>query len=339
MDLNRTRARRSVRLDPSIELPLNIFDPVYRAFPRPDFDALPLAVDSGGETDRLGIFLQDQLNFNDKLILLAGIRYDTVEQRRDGEPTLFSAEGINETQNDDAFSPRLGIVYKPIDNISLYGSYSRSFTPNSGMSADGSFFEPERGEGFEAGIKSEWLDGRLTASLAYFNVTRRNIVTEDPNNPLFSVATGKQRSQGVELDVAGEILPGWNVIASYAYIDAEVTEDNVLPVGNRLTGIPEHSASLWTTYEIQQGRLQGLGFGLGFNFVDERAGDLENTFEVDSYFTTNAAIFYQRDNWRAALNFRNLFDVDYISDVKLDGIPFGERGEPFTVVGSISVTF
>ncbi|MGB7440977.1 MAG: TonB-dependent receptor [Coleofasciculaceae cyanobacterium] len=337
-DLNRTNDRRRTRLDPDIELPINIFDPVYEAFPRPDFDELPLAIDRGGETDRLGIFLQDQIEFSDNLILLAGLRYDTVEQRREGEETIFS-ESTDETQNDDSFTPRFGLVFKPTEDISLYASYSRSFAPNSGMSADGDFFEPELGEGFEVGVKSELLDGQLLATLAYFNITKKNIVTEDADNPLFSVATGEQRSQGVELDLVGEISPGWNVILSYAYIDAEVTEDNVIEVGNRLAGIPEHSASLWTTYEIQKGSWQGLGFGLGFNFVGERAGDLENSFEVDSYFTTNAAIFYERNNWRAALNFRNLFDVDYISDVKIDGIPFGERGEPFTIIGSISVKF
>jgi len=115
------------------------------------------------------------------------------------------------------------------------------------------------------------------------------------------------------LDVIGEVLPGWNILASYAYIDAEVTEDNVIPEGNRLINTPEHSASLWTTYTLQSGDLEGLGFGIGFDVVGERAGDLDNSFEVDGYFLTNAAIFYRRDNWRATLSVRNLFDVDYIA--------------------------
>ena len=204
---------------------------------------------------------------------------------------------------------------------------------------DGNPFEPEQGEGFEVGVKAEFLDGELLATLAYFDITKQNVATGDPNNPFFSVATGEQQSQGVELDLTGEILPGWNVIASYAYTDAEVTEDNTVPVGNRLFNVPEHSASLWSTYEIQSGDLAGLGFGLGFNFVGEREGDLDNSFELDSYFLTNAAISYRRDRWRAALNIRNLFDIDYIAGNRGNRVAFNEVGDPFTIIGSVSVKF
>ena len=199
--------------------------------------------------------------------------------------------------------------------------------------------EPERGEGFEVGAKAELLDGNLLVTLAYFDITRQNVATPDPVDPFSSVATGEQRSRGIELDVTGEILPGWKVIASYAYIDAEVTEDNIIPEGNRIFNTPEHSASLWTTYEIQEGNLEGLGVGLGFNFVGQRAGDLDNSFELESYFITNAALSYRRDNWRTALNFRNLFDVDYIL-AAANSRTFGvEPGDPFTVVASFSIEF
>ncbi|NEQ28711.1 MAG: TonB-dependent receptor, partial [Microcoleus sp. SIO2G3] len=108
---------------------------------------------------------------------------------------------------------------------------------------------------------------------------------------------------------------------------------------NQLPGVHRNSANLWTTYEIQSGGLEGLGFGFGFNFAGERAGDRTNTFEVDSYFVTNAAIFYERDNWRAAVNFRNLFDVDYIRGTSFDTTTGIDPGDPFTVIGSISVRF
>ena len=135
----------------------------------------------------------------------------------------------------------------------------------------------------------------------------------------------------------GEILPGWNVVASYAYTDAQVTEDNDLPEGNQLPGVPFHAASLWTSYEIQQGNLQGLGFGVGLFYSGERQGDLANSFEIPDYLRTDAALFYRRDNWRAAINVRNLFDVDYIEATqrrtRID------PGAPLTVVGSFSIEF
>lgn len=182
---------------------------------------------------------------------------------------------------------------------------------------------------------------QLLAAISYHQsgvkVGKSELRQSYPNNPLFSIATGEQRSRGVELDIAGQILPGWNAIASYAYTDARVTRDNSFSVGNRLEGIPEHSISLWTTYEIQQGDLRGLGAGVGFNYVGNRQGDLANSYELGSYFLTNAAIFYRRDNWRAAINFKNIFNVDY------SNLPFVNTridvGEPFTVIGSFSVQF
>jgi len=342
VDLSRTEdAQPSQAGSFADPLPLNIFDPDYDADPEIDFDNLPFLSNFGfseTKTDRLGVYLQDQISLFDNLILVAGLRYDTVEQIT--APLLdFDETGPETTQNDDAVTPRVGIVYQPIPEISLYGSYSQSFTPNLGTTADGDPLEPERGEGFEVGVKAELLDGDLFATLAYFNITRRNVATADPDNLFGSVATGEQRSQGVELDLVGEILPGWNIMASYAYIDAEVTEDNTIPEGNRLFNVPEHSASLWTTYEIQQGDLQGLGFGIGFNYVGEREGDLTNSFQVDDYFLTNVALFYRRNNWRFALNLENLFDIDYIEttdNLRRGGI---EPGDPFRIIGSVSVEF
>jgi outer membrane receptor protein involved in Fe transport len=211
---------------------------------------------------------------------------------------------------------------------------------NTANTVSGDLLEPERGEGYEVGVKAELFDSRLFATLAYFDITKQNVAVTDPNNRFFSIPTGEQRSRGVELDVTGEILPGWNIIAAYAYIDAEVTADtNPDIVGNRLFNVPKHSASLWTTYEIQSGDLRGLGFGAGFNYVGEREGDLDNSFEVDSYFLTNAAIFYGRDNWRFALNFKNLFNVNYIEAVENSRSSGNYPGEPFTVIGSVSVQF
>lgn len=108
-------------------------------------------------------------------------------------------------------------------------------------------------------------------------------------------------------------------------------------MGNKLRGVPENQASLWATYEIQKGDLRGLGFGLGLFYVGERQGDETNSFQVDSYLRTDAALFYRRVGFNAAINIRNLFDTDYVS------VPFRQsavqRGAPFTIIGSISWEF
>ena len=340
IDLNRTESKQLTNFDPvpSSFSPLDIFNPDYDAIPEPDnnIDNIGLFNDDDITTNRLGIYLQDKIDLLDNLILLAGLRYDTVDQTLDDNLT-----DTEQSQNNDDVMPRVGIVYQPIEAISLYASYAQSFNPNTiDTDAEGNFLEPETGEGFEVGIKGEIVPNRLSATFAYFDITKQNVATSDPNIPFSSIATGEQQSQGVELDLIGEILPGWNLIASYAYIDTEVTEDNDPEiVGSRLANIPEHSASLWTTYELQQGSLQGLGFGAGFDFVGERKGGLPNTFAVDSYFLANAAIFYNRENWQLRLNFDNIFDEEFIEAVDNSLVRGVYPGEPFTVRGSIAVQF
>ncbi|NEQ83443.1 MAG: TonB-dependent siderophore receptor, partial [Moorea sp. SIO2I5] len=343
VDLFRRENPRSDTIGFLSQQTINIFNPVYGPYPDPAND--PTFIDNNIKTDALGIYIQDQVNLLDNLKLLLGVRYETFEQDIVNNPTLFNPTSSETSQNDDAFSPRAGLVYQPVEELSLYGSFSRSFAPNSETTVDGSFLEPERGEQFEIGARAELLEGRLTTNLALFNITKQNVAAPDPNNPMmFSVAVGEQRSRGIELDIAGEILPGWNIIANYAYTDTEITEDNnnaqgISNEGNRLFGVPENNLNLWTTYDIQAGALEGLGFGIGFNYVSDRFGDNANSFELDSYFLTNAAISYKRDNWRARLNIRNLFDINYIEGSQNSRIFFISPGEGFTIIGSFSIEF
>lgn len=319
---------------------LNIFDPEY-GFSRPNRDDLPIRIENATTTDILGIYLQDQITLLDNLKLLLGGRFDLVDQnsdfsRRDNGELVSESDS---QQQDEAFTPRIGIVYQPIEPLSIYASFAQSFAPNFGTTVDGDLLEPERGTQFELGVRGELLQDRLLVNLAAYELTKSNVAATDPDNPDFSVATGEVRSRGIELDVIGEILSGWNVIASYAYTDAEITEDEGSDVeGNTLFGVPENAASLWTTYEIQNGDLQGLGFGLGLFFTGERQGDNANSFEVDSFFRTDAAVFYRRNNWRAAINVRNLFDVDYIESVGNSRARINP-GESLVVVGSLAVEF
>jgi iron complex outermembrane receptor protein len=316
-----------------VAAPINIFDPVYERVEDRDITEVRFR-DSQRRTESWGLYLQDQIDISDNLHLLIGGRFDFVEQLNINR----LSGGDRSSQYDEAFSPRVGIVYRPIDPLSLYASYSRSFAPNSGEQVDGSLLEPERGTQYEVGIRGEVLDGQLSANLAAFHLTKTNVSTIDPDNPDFSIAVGEQRSQGVELDVIGEILPGWNVITSYAYTDAEVTEDNSIEEGVGLPNVPYHSASFWTTYEIQSGDLQGLGFGLGLFYVGDRQGDLDNSFELPSFLRTDAAVYYKRDNWRVGVNVQNLFDTDYYQSVEFGRTTIAP-GAPFTVIGSVSFKF
>jgi len=242
-------------------------------------------------------------------------------------------------QDVEAFSPTVGLLYQPIEPLAIYANFARSFQPNFGTGADGSFLEPERGTQYEIGIRGELFDGNLIANLAAYTITKTNLATTDPDNPDFSIPIAEQRSRGIELDIVGRILPGWNVIASYTHTDAEYTEEYFgLPAGSRVANVPQNAASFWTTYQIQSGNLQGLGFGLGFFYVAERAGDFEDSFDLPSYLRTDAAVFYERDNWRLAVNVQNLFDEDYFIANNFGRVAI-EPGAPLTVIGSLRVEF
>ncbi|MEH1855143.1 MAG: TonB-dependent siderophore receptor [Nostoc sp.] len=304
--------------------PIDLFNPVYNQPIGPS-----LSHSNGSSLiDALGIYIQDQIALSQNLKLLLGVRFDAFKET-DGD-LVANTESI---QSGDAFSPRFGIVYQPLPPISLYASYSQSFTPSIGTSFDGSTFEPERGTQYEVGVKAD-LNERISTTLAFYNLTRSNVLTQDPNNPDFSIQTGEQRSRGIEFNIGGEILKGLNVIAGYAYTDAIITKDNTYTPGNLLNNVPKNSFNLWTKYEIQSGSLKGLGFGLGLFYIGEREGDLENSFQLPSYVRTDAAIFYKQGQLRAQLNFRNLFNVDYFESA--DNILRVYPGEPFTVQGTIS---
>ncbi|GAB4190173.1 MAG: TonB-dependent siderophore receptor [Coleofasciculaceae cyanobacterium] len=312
--------------------PIDLFNPVYGSL---DF-GLEKGYDATQVRNYLGVYGQDLIAFSDNFKLLLGGRFDLVNQKYegklDGESTL--------SQEDSQFSPRVGIVYQPVPPVSLYASWSRSFFPQGDFgdrNTDGSPFKPTTGEQFEVGVKTEFLDGKLAATLAAYQITKQNVLTDDPNRPNFRIQIGEQQSQGIEFDLVGEVLPGLKLIASYAYTDAEITQDNSGFVGNQPNNVPRHSGSIWTTYQIQTGQLEGLGFGLGVFVVGDRKGDLANTFELPGYTRTDASIFYRRDRWKAAVNVKNLFGVDYFENaISRNSV---SPGAPFTILGTVSISF
>ncbi|MBH8561823.1 TonB-dependent siderophore receptor [Nostoc sp. CENA67] len=317
----------------SYEVPaLDILNPVYGAATPTNLEGF----EQENDTNKVGLYVQDQVALLPNLKILLGGRLDFVRLRSEERPDI-NADQTNTTRRyDDAFSPRIGLVYQPIKNLSLYTSYTRSFKPNDSVFSRQPL-EPERGTQYEVGVKGEFLDGKLTATLAAYEITKTNVAVTDPNDPDFSIPVGEVKSRGIELDVAGEILPGWNIIASYAHNDAYVSEDtNRSLIGNRLENAPRDSASLWTTYQIQSGNLKGLGFGAGLFFVGDRAAtQQEDTLIIPSYVRTDATVFYRQPNYEVGLSFKNLFDVKYYDSQGYLLSP----GAPFTVLGTVSIKF
>ncbi|MEH2468058.1 MAG: TonB-dependent siderophore receptor [Nostoc sp.] len=327
----------------TVVAPIDLFNPIYGAPSPTVFDGYSGAGNTIGGTfvNTVGIYLQDQVTLLPNVKLLLGGRYDFVNNASTVQPIDQNFNTLGESTRDqsysEAFSPRIGIVYQPIEPLSLYASFSQSFVPNTGRSRTGEVFEPSRGTQYEAGIRAELFDRRLIANVAAYEITKTNVLTADPEDRQnFQIATGEVTSRGLEFDLSGKILPGWNIIASFFLNDAFVSKDQSIPKGDTLTGAPSQGGSLWTTYEIQEGNLQGFGFGGGVFFASSRDVTLPNTFKIPSYGRFDAAVFYRRDNWRVGINFKNLLDTKYYESTTFGDI---RPAAPFTVLGTVSVSF
>lgn len=305
----------------------------------------------------LGLYFGDQISLLPNLHMHAGGRFDVFEQNIVNRPNAFLTEGSKDKQVDRAFSPSIGMTYQPWSPVAVFANYTRSFAPQSGgaRNVNGTLFRPETGEAYEGGLKLHTPDEQLRLTFTAFEIIKKNVLTSDisqgPGSG-FSIATGEQRSRGFEVDLAGRLLPGLEVIASYAYIDARITEDNTFLEGSRLPNVPKHQASLWTTYTINEGMLRGFGASAGFVAFGQRTGILlcqdpvgsfcQEPFNLPGYVRVDAAVYYRnqasilnkRTNFIASVNVRNLLDERYFTGAQ----NFREiiyTGAPVTVIGSL----
>ncbi|WKN24622.2 TonB-dependent siderophore receptor [Azotobacter vinelandii] len=288
---------------------LDLYAPLYGQ-PRP-----PFSTGVGGRSTHTNelvhsrsLNLQDRMRLGERLFVLLGARYDHYRQRLDNE-----VNGSRARQTQEELTPRLGLLYRLTPEVGLFANASRSFKPNGGADAGGSPFEPEKGVGYEAGVKLDLLDGRLGMTVAAFHLTKENVLTSDPNDTSYQIATGEVRSRGVDLQLSGRLGESLRIIGAYAYVDAEVTEDNTLETGSRLRNVPRHSASLMGVHEFHGGPLHGLELGGALNYVGERSGDAEDSgFELPSYTTVDLLARYRvSDRLSLGLNLNNLFDRTY----------------------------
>jgi len=175
--------------------------------------------------------------------------------------------------------------------------------------------------------------------MAFYHLTKSNTLTPDPNNRLFSVAIGEARSQGLEVDIKGQVTEQFNLITTYAYTDTRITKDNTGNVGNKLVNVPEHQASLWGTYQFTE----RFKVGLGEVLVGSRQGDAANTFQLPGYARTDAMAAYTlpvgKTRLTTQLNINNLLNKDYFSDSSSGGRVSVLLGEPISVMGSLKLEY
>ncbi len=330
--------KRNVATDRARLDSIDIFNPVYGAQP----GTFTFNEETDYQLEAYSFYLQDQIDLNEQWKLIVGARYDDTRQRNT-TTVVNPITGLGRVStptnlNPSKVSPRLGLVYQPTDWLALYASYSTSFTPQSDTQRNGSPLDPEEGEQYEVGAKFDLIPDRLSATLSVFEITRQNVAATDPTDDNYSVQTGEQRVRGAELDVSGTPLDGWEIIGNVSALDAKVTKDTTIETGNRLDGVPILSGSIWSSYQLQDGPMKGLGFGAGVIAVGERQGDIDNSYDVSGYARIDASVFYDIDeNIRVSLKGRNLTDRKYIETAaNTDG---NYAGAPASFIASVSAKF
>jgi iron complex outermembrane receptor protein len=251
------------------------------------------------------LFVQDQISIGERLDITAGLRWTQLDAR-----SLYTSGGIPFADTDERYhelSPRLGATWQLTPGLALFGGHARGFQ---GVVAAFGVAEPnpETSIANEIGLKLARPDAGLSGTLALYEIARRNVITADPLNPGFSIQTGEQRARGFESDLVYEPVQSVSLLFSYAYTDAEVTRDEVLPEGDRLRRVPKHSGRVAGRYRFSEGWMRGLELGGGVTAVSSRELTLPNTVAVggQALWDLQAAKAFER--FTLSLSLLNLFD-------------------------------
>jgi catecholate siderophore receptor len=278
-------------------------------FPTVTFPTLARQTESTVET--FSAYAQDQISLGDRFDIVAGLRLDR-----------FDISGVDFLPNpdrpfsrvDEKVSPRLGLIFKPASDLSLYASYSRSFLPRSGdqflsLTTVQENLEPERFTNHEIGLKWQ-ASPNLFVTAALFQLDRTNATTPDPNDPTRTINVGETRTTGLELAATGNLTDRWQISAGYAWQDGVLKGNDFV----RLAQVPEQQFSLWNRLEVTP----RLGLGLGVTHQSDQFAAIRTSSaatRLPGFTRIDAAAFYQvSDRVEVQLNIENLFDAGYFPD-------------------------
>lgn len=306
--------------------PLNLVNPVYT--PTAVFSGAPYQ-DARITQNQLGVYVQDQIKL-DRLSLVLSGRNDWVKTASDSH---ISADMARE---DTKFSGRAALIYNFDNGLAPYVSYATSFNPLVGTNFTlNQLYLPEEGKQTEVGIKFQPVGFNGHFGFAYFDLTRTNVLTVNPLNPLQSVQTGAVTSRGLELEAVANLAPGFKVIGSFTTYNLFVSKDlDPTLIGKVPTNTPTQMASGWADYTFQDGPLRGFGFGGGVRYVGASFADTANQLVVPARVLGDLALHYEWQNWRVALNASNVTDQIFVANCSSATACFyGERRRVTASVG------
>ncbi|MCD0501657.1 TonB-dependent siderophore receptor [Bordetella petrii] len=336
-----TNAKGYFNVAPMNGFDIRDWDP-YTSYPEPNADSPGTYYEpTNNKTEQQAVYAVGRFSLADPLTLLVGARATWWDYKVPENPA-------SNYSVDREITPYVGAVYDLNDNFSLYGSYSEIFVPQNAYSAGGNLLDPITGEDYEAGIKGEFFEGRLNFAASVFRINNTGRAMDDANSPnpcvpyyasgYCKVAGGKTRSQGWELELAGEITPNWNIMAGYTNTMTKYLRDaSESNVGQPIrTGDPRHLLRLFTTYRMP-GALQGLTIGGGVQAQSSiYASSRGIVARQPGYAVYNLMAAYDFNrNLRLQVNVNNLFDKTYYRKVDATGIS-NYYGDPRNVMVTLS---
>ena len=263
------------------------------------------------KTNLAATYLQDQIELSRYAQLVVGLRYDYFDLRFHN-----NRNGDNLRRIDNLVSPRVGLVIKPVEELSIYGSYGVSYLPSSGdqfssLTTITQQVKPEKFSNYEVGVK--WDVRRyLSLTSALYRLNRTNTRSIDPNNPTAIIQTGSQRTNGFEVGLNGSVTRAWSVAGGYSLQDAFITSATAAAAAGKQVGqTPHHTLSIWNKYQLNR----RLGAGLGVISRSDMFVAVDNTVVVPGYTRADAAVFYSfNERWRLQGNVENLFGRTYFTN-------------------------
>lgn len=308
--------------------------PLQRRLSLSPVSLTPLVRDSDSELTVFSAYVQDQIEIGDILQLTAGIRYESFDLETVDHIGSFAA-----SRKDEKWSPRFGIVVKPQTNLSFYASYAESFLPQSGdqflvLSSRTAALAPEKFENLELGFK--WaIRPTLLLTGAIFQLDRSNSQSPDPANPGFVILAGESRTKGIELQLAGNILPNWHANVGYSYLDGKIRSDTTsAAAGTRLEQVPKHHIAAWSRYDLND----RLGIGAGVIHSSSQYASLSNVVVLPAYTRVDLAAYYTAsEHVSVQANIENLFDEGYYASAHGDNNI--QPAKPLTASVSVKLAF
>jgi iron complex outermembrane recepter protein len=291
--------------------PLDITNPVYGT-QIPGYST-PGGLKNGNTKQKINyysIYALDELAlFSEKLRITLGARFTSIR-------TDNRVSGVITKSSDKVFTPRIGLSYSLLPDLSFYALYDHTVVPQAGVTSSGATIKPLKGVNHEAGIKKNWMNGRWNTTIAFYKIYRSDIMSTDPDNSLYKVQVGETSSQGIDIDIMGQLFKGLNIVVNYAWNDAKINNDvNKLLINTPTPMYVKHVQNTWFNYELPFQPNNSISFSLGYQFQGNRGERYATATQhkTPDYFRLDGGLGWHYKKIKANFLVNNLLDKHLIA--------------------------